>query len=379
VLSAAQLNATASVPGTFVYLPAAGTVLTAGQQMLNVTFTPTDTTDYGSATATVSLPVNKATPTITWATPSVIAFGTVLGAAQLNATTSVPGTFAYNPAAGTIPPIGNNILSVTFTPTDSTDYSTATGTVTIVVDQPVPAIVSLSPPVASAGSGAFALSVSGTGFTAASTTYWGTTALATQYVSGTQLTAQVPASAIASAGTDAVTVQNPGPGGGTSTALQFEVASAGSSAPPSFTTVTSTVTPGSTASYPVTLPSSASNVSVGCLNLPSGAACSYSATTGTVTITTSSTTPAGIYQITVVFTETLPGVASAFVLLPILLLPIMIGTRRWQAKQLWFVVCLVVMTTVAASTVGCSGPSNTGSTQSSHQVTTAGAVTLKVQ
>jgi sugar lactone lactonase YvrE len=42
-LSAAQLNATAIVTGTFVYNPAAGTVLNAGAQTLSVAFTPTDT------------------------------------------------------------------------------------------------------------------------------------------------------------------------------------------------------------------------------------------------------------------------------------------------------------------------------------------------
>src|SRR5205809_4507977 len=41
--TAAQLNATATVTGTFAYTPAAGTVLSAGSgQMLSVTFTPTD-------------------------------------------------------------------------------------------------------------------------------------------------------------------------------------------------------------------------------------------------------------------------------------------------------------------------------------------------
>jgi hypothetical protein len=50
-LSSTQLNATASVPGTFVYSPAAGT------DTLSVTFTPTDTADYNTATATVTLAV----------------------------------------------------------------------------------------------------------------------------------------------------------------------------------------------------------------------------------------------------------------------------------------------------------------------------------
>ncbi len=139
-LSAAQLNATASVPGTFVYSPAAGTVLTAGTQTLSVSFTPTDTNDYSTATANVSLQVNKGASTLTWATPAAITYGTALSAAQLNATASVPGTFAYSPAAGAVLNAGSQPLSVTFTPTDSTDYSTATASVSLQVNQATPII-----------------------------------------------------------------------------------------------------------------------------------------------------------------------------------------------------------------------------------------------
>ena len=53
-----------------------------------------------TATKTVSINVLKATPVITWATPADITYGTALSATQLNATASVPGTFAYTPAAG---------------------------------------------------------------------------------------------------------------------------------------------------------------------------------------------------------------------------------------------------------------------------------------
>jgi outer membrane protein OmpA-like peptidoglycan-associated protein len=42
-LSATQLNATATVPGTFIYSPTAPNVLSAGKQVLKVNFTPTDT------------------------------------------------------------------------------------------------------------------------------------------------------------------------------------------------------------------------------------------------------------------------------------------------------------------------------------------------
>jgi hypothetical protein len=76
----------------------------------------------------------QVTPTITWPTPAAIAYGTALSATQLNATASVPGTFDYSPAAGTVLSVGTHTLSVTFTPTDTTRYSTVTATVQITVN-----------------------------------------------------------------------------------------------------------------------------------------------------------------------------------------------------------------------------------------------------
>ena len=139
-LSATQLDASSTVAGTFVYSPALGTVLTAGSQTLSVTFTPTDTTDYTTATASVTLVVTQATPAITWPTPAAIPYGTALSATQLDASSTVAGTFVYTPAAGTVLGAGSRTLSVTFTPTDTTDYSTATVSVTLVVTQATPAI-----------------------------------------------------------------------------------------------------------------------------------------------------------------------------------------------------------------------------------------------
>ena len=131
-LSSTQLNATASVAGTFTYTPAAGTVLKVGTQTLSAVFTPTNTT-YSAATATVQLTVNQATPVITWGPLAPIAPGTALGSAQLDATANVPGAFAYNPAAGNVPAAGTLQLTATFTPTDTTDYASATAHNTLVV------------------------------------------------------------------------------------------------------------------------------------------------------------------------------------------------------------------------------------------------------
>src|SRR5207245_1162511 len=104
-----------------------------------VSFTPTDTTDYTTASATATINVAQATSSITWANPANIIYGTALGATQLNATASVAGTFTYTPAAGTVLKAGNGqTLSVSFTPTDTTDYTTASATATINVLQPTP-------------------------------------------------------------------------------------------------------------------------------------------------------------------------------------------------------------------------------------------------
>ena len=76
-LSGTQLNATASVPGSFVYTPASGTVLSAGNgQTLHVDFTPTDTANYNNVSKNVTINVQKATPTINWNNPADITYGT---------------------------------------------------------------------------------------------------------------------------------------------------------------------------------------------------------------------------------------------------------------------------------------------------------------
>ncbi len=56
---------------------------------------------------------------------------------------------------------------------------------------------------------------------------FGGSALATTFVNSTQLTAAIPAASIASTGTQAVTVTNPAPGGGTSKAINFTITSGG--------------------------------------------------------------------------------------------------------------------------------------------------------
>ena len=109
-------------------------------RLYQLTFTPTDTTDYTIANARVQLTVNKAAPAITWPTPSPITYGTPLSSVQLDASANVPGTFVYTPSFGTVLMAGPQTLSVTFTPNDSTDYTTATSSVPLLVNKALPTI-----------------------------------------------------------------------------------------------------------------------------------------------------------------------------------------------------------------------------------------------
>jgi len=146
-LGSAQLNATASTAGKFTYTPPAGTILDVGTHPLNVTFTPTDAPDYTTASSSVNITVTRATPSIAWTSPAPITYGTPLGSAQLNATSTTPGSFTYSPAALTVLNAGTQTLTVTFTPTDATRFATGGSTSTLVVNRAAPSVtVSSSTP-----------------------------------------------------------------------------------------------------------------------------------------------------------------------------------------------------------------------------------------
>ena len=131
--SSTLTGGTASVSGTFAWtMPA--TAPSAGTQSESVTFTPSDTTDYNTVTGSVSVTVNKATPTVSaWPTASAITTGQTLASSTLTGgTASVSGTFAWT-SPSTVPSQGTDSESVTFTPSDATDYNMVTGTVSVLV------------------------------------------------------------------------------------------------------------------------------------------------------------------------------------------------------------------------------------------------------
>ncbi len=110
--------------GNVITLTGAGVVVVRAIQLGGGNYLPAPYVD-------LSIIVEKATPVVTWPNPADIACGTPLGAAQLNATASVQGTFTYSPPAGTVLDVGAQILNVTFLPTDSANYKTVTASVNL--------------------------------------------------------------------------------------------------------------------------------------------------------------------------------------------------------------------------------------------------------
>jgi hypothetical protein len=217
-LGANQLDARANVPGSYVYNPAQGAVLNAGSaQSLSVTFTPANPAAYSSITKTVSIGVNRLAPTVTWAAPAAIAFGTPLSATQLNATANVAGNFAYTPPLGTVLPAGaSQTLSVLFT--------TASASTTVTVNPPAvtPANIVITKSLSRDGSNnvVVALTVSNTGGATAANT------VITSLKVGTTAAASLPRAlgSIAGGGSVQATFTVPGTAGASGAASSLVIA-----------------------------------------------------------------------------------------------------------------------------------------------------------
>lgn len=84
-------------------------------------------------------------PTVSaWPTASSITYGQTLASSTLTGgTASTPGTFAWT-TPSTAPSVGTGSEGVTFTPTDSTDYNTVTGSVTVTVATPTALVVTIT-------------------------------------------------------------------------------------------------------------------------------------------------------------------------------------------------------------------------------------------
>src|SRR5439155_6463720 len=110
---------------------------------------------------------------------------------------------------------------------------------TFTVNNPTPLIVALSPPSYTVADPAFVLAISGTNFVNGSVVRFNGSDRTTTFVNPTQLTAQITAADVQAADAFPISVFNPAPGGGSSSALTFTINNPtpliGALSPPSYT------------------------------------------------------------------------------------------------------------------------------------------------
>ncbi len=138
--SSALTGGASSVPGTFAF-DAPSSVPNAGTYEATITFTPTGTANYETVSGAVQVAVNKAVPSVTtWPSAGAITYGQTLASSTLTGgASSVPGTFAFD-VMSTSPNAGAHEFAITFTPTDTANYETVSGSIEVAVDKAVPSV-----------------------------------------------------------------------------------------------------------------------------------------------------------------------------------------------------------------------------------------------
>ncbi len=247
------------------------------------------------------------------------------------------------------------------------------------VNNPVPAATSISPPSVPAGNPALTLTVMGTNFVQGSSVQVNGTSRNTTFVSPTSLTAALLASDFSSSGTLNITVNNPNPGGGTTSPLELPVV-AGFNV--SATTQTATVQAGNPANYSLMLapangqPTLNAAVTFSTSPLPPGASATFTPTN----------VPAGSAGTNVMLAiATTPHSSGSFVLVtfgdwpygPLLLgaglaigmIWFALGTLRGSARRFAPLLLILLLLAVASGLTAC-GISGVGGDSSGPQVNT---------
>jgi inosine-uridine nucleoside N-ribohydrolase len=209
----------------------AGDLSQVGNQPLSVS-----NSSEGSWTSNaINLTVAAATPTLSSLSPSTATAGGAPLTLTATGTSFMSNSFIQvNGAARSTTFISGTQLSTTL---NSADLATAgslsitaatpgggtSSALAFTVNNPVPALSTMSPAAVLAGGSGFTLTVSGFNFVPGSFVRVNGANRSTTFVSATQLTASIPASDIAVAGASSITVFNAAPGGGTSPALTLSV------------------------------------------------------------------------------------------------------------------------------------------------------------
>lgn len=164
-----------------------------------------------------SITVNSPDTMVTIQGSGFTSFSTVL----VNGTSLTPNS--WNPTVIFVIIPAANFASVgSLSVTVSNPGSLVSNAVNIsVVPNPVPTLSGISPASAAIGGPSFTLTLSGSNFVPTSVVQWNGSPLVTTFANANQLTATVPMTDTQTLGNSNVTVVNPSPGGGTSSAVVF--------------------------------------------------------------------------------------------------------------------------------------------------------------
>jgi hypothetical protein len=328
-----------------------------------------------ATSATLTQTIGVSTPVLTWPTPAAITYPTPLGSAQLDATASdagtmasVAGSFVYSPAAGTVLGAGQQTLTATFTPTNTTLYRPATASVTLTVNPNSPTIALTSSPNPSISGSAVTFTAS---VTASNENPTGTIAFmngssqlgtATLAASGMTATATYSTSALP-VGSDSITAAYSGDANfsaTTSSALTQVV-----NAPPpdfsvSITPATASVSPGGTATFTFTatpINGFDSTVSLACSGLPAETTCGFSPSTLSPTGSPATSTLSIVTTAPLVSANRVPelpgGVALAGIGLGVM--AIFLIPRRYRSRAAWLPTVLLLAGALSVCALGLTG------------------------
>jgi sugar lactone lactonase YvrE len=132
--------------------------LAPGSYTVSVTYAGDGNYAASSSATTIQVVVGLITPTINWTQPAPITYGATLGgvlnASAVSGSTTVAGSFVYTatPQGGiavtvtgaTVLSAGDYTLTAMFTPTDTSTYTSASGTVSLTVTKATPAVALIS-------------------------------------------------------------------------------------------------------------------------------------------------------------------------------------------------------------------------------------------
>jgi hypothetical protein len=254
------------------------------------------------------------------------------------------------------------------------------------INNPAPTLSSIDPTKVSGGGAGFTLTVTGTSFVPNSIVLWNGSPRTTTYVNATELQGAITAADAATPGEVQVTVSNPAPAGGTSTAAVFSVSGYAISATPT----SATVTAGQSATYTIQLTpqfgSFDSVVTFSCAGLPSKCTATFSSASTTpgsgaaTTILTLATKSASGSGTGTAFASTgfAPSAAGGLLLILALLAACCLaGPMRRRAALRWIAAGTLVCLSVFIA--GCGGGGGGGNNQSAYTGTQKGSHQITVQ